>query len=154
MTEEILELTADVVISYASMYKLTPQELVEKIKEVCNVLSAMDFCGAPEIMALKKAPGEVVKKPPIPKRGTIFMVAKKKIPTKPVGKPAIDSAATAAPAFPKKELDKWLKAHKTWNHDDWLKLLDDLKAKGYGKLVGKKAGRDSIGLYLETKRGK
>jgi len=83
------------------------------------------------------------------------MAAKKKTPAKPVGKPAIGSVAPGpAPAFPKKELDKWLKAHKTWSHDDWLKLLDELKAKGYGKLVGNKAGRDSVGLYLETKRGK
>jgi hypothetical protein len=83
------------------------------------------------------------------------MVAKKKTPPKPIGKPTSGPAASApAPAFPKKELDKWLKAHKTWSHDDWLKLLDELKAKGYGKLVGNKAGQDSVGLYLETKRGK
>ena len=83
------------------------------------------------------------------------MVAQKKTPPKPVGKPASGPAASGqVPAFPKKELDKWLKAHKTWNHDDWLKLLDDLKAKGYGNLVGKKAGQDSVGLYLETNRSK
>ena len=64
------------------------------------------------------------------------------------------AASGPVPAFPKKELDKWLKAHKTWSHDDWLKLLDDLKAKGYGILVGKKAGQDSVGLYLETSRNK
>jgi hypothetical protein len=51
-------------------------------------------------------------------------------------------------------MDKWLKSHQTWSHDDWLKLLDDLKAKGYGSLVGNQAGQDSLGLYLETKRGK
>ena len=55
-------------------------------------------------------------------------------------------------AFPKKELNKWLKVHKTWNHDDWLKLLDDLKAKGFGNLVGDQAGQESVGLYLETNR--
>jgi hypothetical protein len=55
-------------------------------------------------------------------------------------------------AFPKKELNKWLKAHKTWNHDDWLELLDDLKAKGFGKQVSDQAGQDSVGLYLETNR--
>jgi hypothetical protein len=83
------------------------------------------------------------------------MVAKKKTPAKPVGKPAIGSAVSGpVPAFPKKELDKWLKAHKTWSHDDWLKLLDDLKGKGYGNLVGKKAGQNSVGLYLETNRSK
>jgi hypothetical protein len=83
------------------------------------------------------------------------MVAKKKTLPKPAGKPAIGKAASGpAPAFPKKELDKWLKAHKTWSHDDWLKLLDDLKSKGYGDLVCEKAGRDSVGLYLETNRRK
>ena len=83
------------------------------------------------------------------------MVAKKQTPPNLVGKPAIGSAASdPVPAFPKKELDKWLKAHKTWSHDDWQKLLDDLKAQGYGNLVGKKAGQDSVGLYLETNRNK
>jgi hypothetical protein len=56
--------------------------------------------------------------------------------------------------FPKKELNKWLKVNKTWDHNDWLKLLDDLKAKGFGNLVSNKAGQDLVGLYLETKRGK
>jgi hypothetical protein len=83
------------------------------------------------------------------------MVAKKKTPPEHVGKPASGSAASnPATAFPKKELNKWLKAHQTWGHDDWLKLLDDLKAKGYGNLVGDQAGRDSVGLYLETNRSK
>ena len=83
------------------------------------------------------------------------MAANKKPPPNPVGKHAIGPEVSGSvPAFPKKELDKWLRAHQTWNHDDWLKLLDDLKAKGYGKLVGKKAGQDSLGLYLETNRNK
>jgi hypothetical protein len=87
------------------------------------------------------------------KGGTLMMAAIKKTPPKPVGKPARGRAASGpVPAFPKKELDKWLKARKAWNHDDWLKLLDDLKAKGYGNLVGDKAGQDSVGLYLETNR--
>jgi hypothetical protein len=42
----------------------------------------------------------------------LVMVAQKE--TTPVGKPAISPAASGpVPAFPKKELDKWLKAHKT-----------------------------------------
>jgi len=83
------------------------------------------------------------------------MVAKKKTSPNPVGKPAIGPAASGPVApFPKKELDRWLKAHKTWSHDDWLKLLDGLKAMGYGKLVGKKPGQNSVGLYLETNRNK
>jgi hypothetical protein len=83
------------------------------------------------------------------------MVAKKKTPPEPVGKPARGPAAAhPASAFPEKELNKWLKGRQTWGHDDWLKLLDDLKAKGYGKLVGDQAGQDSVGLYLETNRSK
>ena len=83
------------------------------------------------------------------------MVAKTKTPPNPVGKQAIGPAASGpVAAFPKKELDKWLKAHKTWSHDDWLKLLNDLEAMGYGKLVGKKPGQASVGLYLETNRNK
>ena len=83
------------------------------------------------------------------------MVAKKKTPSEPVGKPARGPAAShPAPAFPEKELKKWLKAHQTWGHDDWLKLLEDLKGKGYGNLVGDQGGQDSVGLYLETNRSK
>ena len=55
-------------------------------------------------------------------------------------------------AFPKRELNKWLKTHKTWDHDDWLQLLDDLKVKGFDNLVSNQAGQDSVGLYLETNR--
>ena len=81
------------------------------------------------------------------------MVAQKKTPPNPVGKPASGQAAShPAPAFPKKELNKWLKAHKTWDHDDWLQLLDDLKTKGYSDLVNNQEGQDSVGLYLETNR--
>ena len=81
------------------------------------------------------------------------MAAKKKTPPEPVAKTACGPGAShPSPAFPKKELDKWLKAHQTWGHDDWMKLLDDLKAKGYGNLVGDQAGQDSVGLYLETNR--
>jgi len=81
------------------------------------------------------------------------MVANKKTPPNPVGKPDSGPAASGpVPASLRKNWTKWLKAHKTWSHDDWLKLLDDLKAKGYGKLVGKKAGQDSVGLYPRDSR--
>ncbi|MGA8574039.1 MAG: hypothetical protein ACLP7A_09330 [Desulfobaccales bacterium] len=83
------------------------------------------------------------------------MNAKKKTPLESVNKPDIGQAASnPVPSFPKKELNKWLKVHKTWGHDDWLKLLDDLKAKGFGNLISDQAGQDSVGLYLETNRDK
>ena len=81
------------------------------------------------------------------------MAAKKKTPPSPVDKPDSSPAASKSiSAFPKKELNKWIKAHKTWSHDDWLQLLDDLKTKGYSDLVNHQGGQDSVGLYLETNR--
>jgi predicted transcriptional regulator len=68
MSTEVLRLTSQIVISHASMTELTPQELVEEIKEVFNVLAAMD-AGAlvPEAMAPEQAEeAGVVKKPPVP----------------------------------------------------------------------------------------
>jgi predicted transcriptional regulator len=67
MATEILKLTAEVVISHASMSELTPEQLVEEIKEVYNVLSSLESGVAPEIVAPEKAPEvEGVKKPSIP----------------------------------------------------------------------------------------
>ena len=67
MSSEVLRLTSQIVISHASMTELTPQELVEEIKEVYNVLTAIDAGGAiPEMAA---GPGEEtgeLKKPPVP----------------------------------------------------------------------------------------
>lgn len=68
MASEVLRLTSQIVISHASMTELTPQELVEEIKEVYNVLAAME-AGVELAEAAAPAPAEevgVVKKPPIP----------------------------------------------------------------------------------------
>ena len=68
MASEVLRLTSQIVISHASMTELTPQELVEEIKEVYNVLSAME-AGVELAEAAAPSPAEeegVVKKPPIP----------------------------------------------------------------------------------------
>lgn len=65
MATEVLRLTSQIVISHASMTELTPQELVEEIKEVYNVLAAMETGAAiPEAEAPEK--GEEAKKPPVP----------------------------------------------------------------------------------------
>jgi len=67
MATEILKLTAEIVISHASMSELSPQELVEEIKEVYNTLSAFEAGVAPEAVAPEMVPeAEAVKKPPIP----------------------------------------------------------------------------------------
>ncbi len=68
MASEVLRLTSQIVIAHASMSELTPQELVEEIKEVYQVLAAMEGGAAiPEALAPEKAkePG-VVKKPSVP----------------------------------------------------------------------------------------
>jgi predicted transcriptional regulator len=70
MATEALKLTAQIVISHASMSELTPKELVDEIKSIYNVLSALE-----SNEALLEAgvgvcePGleaEVVKKPSVP----------------------------------------------------------------------------------------
>ena len=68
MATEILKLTAQVVISHASMSELSTQELVDEIKDVYNVLSSLEGGEViPEIMAPEKAPEvEEVRKPSIP----------------------------------------------------------------------------------------
>jgi predicted transcriptional regulator len=67
MATEILKLTAEIIISHASMSELTPQELVEEIKEIYSVLGSLEGSVAPEVMGSEKSPeAKVVKKPPIP----------------------------------------------------------------------------------------
>ena len=67
MATEILNLTAQIVSSHASMSELTSQELVEEIKQVYTTLSSLESRAVPEIMAPGKAPEEeAVKKPSIP----------------------------------------------------------------------------------------
>ncbi len=72
MATEILKLTAEVVISHASMSELSTQELVEEIKMVYGVLSSLESGVVPEIMAPEKTPeAEVVKKPSIPMKDIV-----------------------------------------------------------------------------------
>ncbi len=70
MASEVLKLTAQIVISHASMSELTSAELVEEIKDVYNALAYLEggmvLLEAPEIVKGKEA--EVVKKPSIPLR--------------------------------------------------------------------------------------
>jgi predicted transcriptional regulator len=67
MATEVLKMTAEIVMSHASNSELTPQQLVEEIKDVYNALASLESGVAPEIMAAEMAPeGEEVKKPPIP----------------------------------------------------------------------------------------
>ena len=70
MATEVLKLTAQIVISHASMSELTPKELVEEIKDIYGLLSSLEGSvvlpeavpGVPE----KGKEAEAVKKLPIP----------------------------------------------------------------------------------------
>ena len=60
--------------------------------------------------------------------------------------------ATKKKRFPKRELNTWLRKHLSWNHEEWLKLIDELKSQGFDELTSTQEGLDAIGLYLETKK--
>jgi predicted transcriptional regulator len=71
MASEVMKLTAQIVMSHASMTELTPAELVEELKEIYIVLSSMAGGEAVEGVAPSEeveAVAETVKKPPIPRR--------------------------------------------------------------------------------------
>lgn len=67
MATEVLKLTAQIVISHASMSELTPKELVEEIKDVYNTLIGLESGAAVEETPAEAAKeAVVVKKPPVP----------------------------------------------------------------------------------------
>jgi predicted transcriptional regulator len=67
MASEVLKLTAQIVMSHASMSELTPEELVDEIKEVYGILSSLEAGSISEELVMEKAgEGEVVKKSPVP----------------------------------------------------------------------------------------
>jgi predicted transcriptional regulator len=68
MASEVLKLTAQIVISHASMSELTPEQLVDEIKEVYNVLASLEG-GIALVEASEPAKGKEVEgatKPSIP----------------------------------------------------------------------------------------
>ena len=54
--------------------------------------------------------------------------------------------------MPKREMLQWLKSRQTWNHQDWLGLLDDLRDKGFTEWTDCEEGQAQLGLYLESNR--
>jgi len=67
MASEVLKLTAQIVMSHASMSELSPDELVEEIKEVYNVLSSLEGGAVLEELVVEAGgEGEAVKKPSVP----------------------------------------------------------------------------------------
>jgi predicted transcriptional regulator len=70
MATEVLKLTAQIVISHASMSEITPKELVDEIRGIYNVLAELEsgeaMLEAAAGVAEKKPEAEVIKKPTIP----------------------------------------------------------------------------------------
>ena len=67
MLSEVLRLTTEIVISHASMTELTPEELVQEIKEVYNILSSLEGGGIlAEPVSGKAEEAGGVTKPSIP----------------------------------------------------------------------------------------
>jgi predicted transcriptional regulator len=67
MPSDVLRLTAEIVISHASMTELTPQELVGEIKEIYLVLASLGAGEVvPKVTATEAGGAEVAKKPRVP----------------------------------------------------------------------------------------
>jgi predicted transcriptional regulator len=67
MASEVLKLTAQIVMSHSSMSELTPEELVDEIKQVYSVLSSLECGEIPEDLVMEKAgEDDVVKTPSVP----------------------------------------------------------------------------------------
>ena len=64
MPSEVLKMTTEIVVSHASSTELTPEQLVNEIKAVYNVLSSLDGGAILEEPGAEEAGG--VKKPSIP----------------------------------------------------------------------------------------
>jgi MucR family transcriptional regulator, transcriptional regulator of exopolysaccharide biosynthesis len=67
MSSEVLKLTTEIIISHVSMTELSPEQLVDEIKAVYNVLTSLDG----GVILEEAAPGEseaagMVKQSPIP----------------------------------------------------------------------------------------
>ena len=54
--------------------------------------------------------------------------------------------------FHKKELNAWLRVPQSWDHIEWLNLLENLTKLGFHEYSSTELVQRDIGFYLETKR--
>ena len=54
--------------------------------------------------------------------------------------------------LPKKGLNAWLRVYQTWDHIEWLNLLENLTKLSFHEWSSSGLGQIEIGVYLETKR--
>ena len=72
MPSEVLKMTSEIVVSHASMTELTPEQLVDEIKAVYNVLSSLEGSEILEEPVSEKAEAAGgVKKPSIPLKDVV-----------------------------------------------------------------------------------
>ena len=72
MPSEVLKMTSEIVVSHASMTELTPEQLVDEIKAVYNVLSSLEGSEILEEPVSEKAEeAGGVKKPSIPLKDVV-----------------------------------------------------------------------------------
>ena len=48
--------------------------------------------------------------------------------------------------FPKKELNAWLREHRSWDHSEWIDLLDNLSNQGFHEWCASGAGQKELGI--------
>ena len=52
--------------------------------------------------------------------------------------------------FPKKELNVWLREHRSWDHSEWIDLLDNLLNQGFHEWSASGTRQNEIGFYLKN----
>ena len=71
MASEILKMTTEIVTAHASLTELTPEQLVQEIRDIHDVLASFDGGGISEAGVTGEAEETGVKKPAIPLKNIV-----------------------------------------------------------------------------------